>query len=132
MFKHCTSDKIQKNYKKLEGDTNTIRFFVSTFITVWLIVATFTLSRMLRSYTEDWTLTKKNGRLLVVIWGFIIAYSCWLIDPIRGLIGFDSVFQMTMSWLILLFFCNCIPICLILYMHFRNVHSLGKIILKWA
>ena len=67
---------------KYEDDSDLFKLVVSSLIVLWLILATMILSRMLRSETEDWTLTKNNGRLLVVIWGFIIAYSSTIIFAI--------------------------------------------------
>ena len=118
---------------RLNGSQFVTRYLGSIFINTWLIVVTFKLSRMLRTETENWTLTKNNGRLLVVVWGFIAAYSSTIIFAILVLkYGYKSVFQMTLLWLLIPALCNYIPISLVLYLHFRNVHSLGQVILKWV
>ena len=122
-----------KEHDKYEDDSDLFKLVVSSLIVLWLILATMILSRMLRSETEDWTLTKNNGRLLVVVWGFITAYSSTIIFAILVLeYGYKNVFQMSLLWLLIPALCNYIPISLVLYLHFRNVHSLGQVILKWV
>ena len=66
---------------------------LSLFINVWLIAVTLMLSRILQAETEDWTLMKNNRRLLLVVWGFIIAFSGWtVLDVYIYFIGYKSVF----------------------------------------
>ena len=66
---------------------------LSLFINVWLIAVTLMLSRILQAETEDWTLMKNNRRLLLVVWGFIIAFSGWtILDVYIYFIGYKSVF----------------------------------------
>ena len=128
----CRPEVFLQEEKDYEGDEDYIRLVTSLSINLWLIIATFILSRMLSSETEDWTLMKNNRRFLVVIWGFITAYIGWVVyDFCVYLKGYKDFFQMTMLWLLIPFVCNYIPISLVLYLHFRNVHSLGQVIQKW-
>ena len=77
----------------LEGDQDYSQMGLSLFINSWLIVVTLMLSRILQVETEDWTLMNNNRRLLLVVWGFIIAFSSWLaLDIYVYFKGYESVF----------------------------------------
>ena len=117
---------------RLEGDIDVLRISMSGLINGWLIVVTFMLGRILKEETEDWTLMKDNRRLLLVVWSFFITYSGWLINDICVFaLGYDSIFIMNMSWLLIPTCCNYIPIALVLYLHSQNAQSLVKVIMKW-
>lgn len=77
----------------LEGDQDYSQMGLSLFINSWLIVVTLILSRILQVETEDWTLMKNNRRLLLVVWGFIAAFSSWLaLDIYVYFHGYKNVF----------------------------------------
>ena len=77
----------------LNGDQFVTRYFGSIFINTWLIIVTFKLSRMLRTETENWTLTKNNLRLLTIVWGYIISYlSLTVYDIYISIAGYKSIF----------------------------------------
>ena len=77
----------------LNGDQFLTRYFGSIFINTWLIIVTFKLSRMLRTETENWTLTKNNLRLLTIVWGYIISYlSLTVYDIYISIAGYKSIF----------------------------------------
>ena len=78
---------------RLNGSQFVTRYLGSIFINTWLIVVTFKLSRMLRTETENWTLTKNNLRLLTIVWGYIISYlSLTIYDIYISIAGYKSIF----------------------------------------
>ena len=78
---------------KLNGSQFVTRYLGSSIINTWLIVVTFKLSRMLRTETENWTLTKNNLRLLTIVWGYIISYlSLTVYDIYISIAGYKSIF----------------------------------------
>ena len=82
-----------KESLRLNGDQFVTRYFGSIFINTWLIIVTFKLSRMLRTETENWTLTKNNLRLLTIVWGYIISYlSLTVYDIYISIAGYKSIF----------------------------------------
>ena len=118
---------------RLEGDQDFIRIGCSGLINAWLVVVTLMLGRILKAETEDWTLMKDNRRLLVVVCSFVIAYSGWLINDICvTAMGYNNIFVMHMSWLLIPTSCNYIPIGLVLYLHSQNSQSLVRVIMKWV
>ena len=81
------------NIKQLLGFYNVSRLIVTVIINTWLLVVTGILSRTIRKSTDDWTLIKNNRRLLMIIWGFIILYSTFVIQETCFVIwGYQSFF----------------------------------------
>ena len=104
------------------------RFGFSIIINVWLIIVTCMLSTTLRG-EADGGLLKEYCRLLLIIWGFILTYIGWTIYVITAsFVGYESLFELTMAFIITPGFCNFAPISLVFYTHFRNVTSVSTIL----
>ena len=133
--KECKQQEFmsKKGNAALSEDENGFEIYVSLAVTIWLMVITCVLSRILRTETEDWTLTKDNSRLLTMVWGFILIYSSWIVEDLILIVaGYQSIFEMSLLWMLTPFVCNFVPISIVLYIHFRNVQSLVKVINKWV
>ena len=83
----------KQNIRQLLGVYNVSRQIVTVIINTWLLVVTGILSRTIRKSTDDWTLIKNNRRLLMIIWGFIILYTTFVIQETCFVIwGYQSFF----------------------------------------
>ena len=105
-----------------------LRFVVSVIINSWLIIVSGVLSKLVRGEAET-GLFKENCRILLIIWGFIVTYIGWTIYAVAvTIVGYGTLFEINMTWLVFPAFCNFGPIALVLYTHFRNVQSISKIL----
>ena len=117
--------------QSLIGFYSLFRIVMIIMINTWLIFATASLSKIVRKETEDWSLTKNNRRLIVIIWAFVTAYSGWFFFELFTFFrGYHSLFENQMLWL-LNSLLNYIPIFLVLFTHFRNMQSFFKMIKTW-
>ena len=109
------------------------RAFFEVALFVWLITVAIKTIKLL-NHAINKNFRQEKWRLIVIMIGFIVTYTGWLIwnliaiSALQGVEGEDEFLNQLFGIIIVPAFCNFIPILLVLYTHFKSLTSLSRIL----
>ena len=103
-------------------------------ITTWLIVITIHIYSILNRRITGDSFRQEKCTIHVMNWTFIMAYTSWSIYEIAiCLNSFPVGYTVTETYFLLCIIADIIPISVVLYTHFKNIHQVNRIFLmSWT
>ena len=111
---------------------STTHIIVGTFINIWLIIATFKTLDIINKNVGN-VFSNEKGRIKCINLTFATAYCSWIVfDIVIASTGLPNKFIANETNMLVPLFLDLLPISLVFYTHFRNVHSVHRLFkLSW-